>query len=468
LSDRLPRSRFEPRIAEFAIADEALDVHQRRRIRPSADLPVLPPISLESDDDGFTTTSVEAERPQRADTTLDPLAALGERHLRAEAREIEDEVRRRLAQRGLEPAEGAITGVLREFLPKNGPEPEPGELEAAARFLSDRLLGYGPIGRFLRDPSITEIMINGSSEIYVERDGRVERTSARFASDDDVVYLIERVCSPLGLRADPLSPTVDARLPQGYRFNAVVPPVALDGPVVTIRKYREDISSLDDLVGRGMLDDELAALLIAAVAARSNMLVSGRTASGKTTLLSCLLRLVPTDERIITIEDVSEIRVGNAHVVRMETRPANIEGRGEVQMRQLVRNAMRMRPDRIIIGEVRGEEAFDMLHALSSGQGGSMATLQASSATHAVDRLRSMALMGAPGLTADAAADMVASSVELVVHVDRDADGKRTVEEVIALQPDGSIDVLHRRKGARDKAAARRRPVVRARELRSL
>jgi pilus assembly protein CpaF len=303
----------------------------------------------------------------------------------------------------------------------------------AAQRIADARSGIGVLGPLLRDKSVTEVMVNASGEVYVERDGRLVRTKVRFADEGDVRHLIERVVSPLGLRADVTSPWVDARLPNGSRFHAVLPPIALGGPIVTIRKFGDARWTLDDLIERKTLRNKDAVRLIDAVRSRDNILVCGGGGTGKTTLLGILARSVDPDERIVTIEDAAELRLGNGHVVSLETRPPNVEGRGEVTMRDLVRCAMRMRADRIVVGEVRGPEALDMLQALTSGHDGSMCTVHAEGPREALMRLEVMMLLAAPGLSIAAARRQVASAIDVVVHLTRDADGSRRVSDIVEV-----------------------------------
>jgi pilus assembly protein CpaF len=291
--------------------------------------------------------------------------------------------------------------------------------------------GVGQLGPLLRDASVTEVMINASGEVYVERAGRIEPTAIRFANEGDVRHLIERVVSPLGLRVDVTSPWVDARLANGSRFHAVLPPIALGGPIVTIRKFADVMWTLDDLIAAGSIADADAVRLAEAVRARDNLLVCGGGGTGKTTLLGILARSVDPAERIVTIEDAAELRLGDRHVVSLETRPPNVEGRGEVTLRDLVRCAMRMRADRIVVGEVRGAEALDMLQALTSGHDGSMCTVHAHGPAEALMRLEVMALLAAPGLSVLAARRQVRSAIDVVVHLVREADGSRRVSEIV-------------------------------------
>jgi len=300
--------------------------------------------------------------------------------------------------------------------------------------LCDRVLllatGLGPLEPLLADPGIDEVMVNGAGAVYVERAGRLERTGVSFGSDADLMHAVERILAPLGRRVDEASPLCDARLPDGSRVNVVIPPLSLTGPCLTIRRFRREGFSLRDLVGNGTLTAEAADLLALAVAARASILVSGGTGSGKTTTLNALSGAIPGEERIVTIEDAAELRLRQRHVVRLEARPANVEGRGEVTIRQLVRNALRMRPDRIVVGEVRGGEALDLLQALNTGHDGSLSTVHANSPADALRRVETLALMAGVGLPHAAVREQVASAVDVVVHQARRQDGSRAVGSV--------------------------------------
>lgn len=349
------------------------------------------------------------------------------------------EVGARLAAAGSGITLEGVEEALRDVLAAQGVGWRPEVGRRAVTAIADELAGVGPIGPLLRDPEVTEVMVNPTGEVYVERQGRLELSAVRFGSDPEVRHLIERVVSPLGLRADASSPWVDARLSDGSRFHAVLPPIALGGPVVTIRKFGEATRTLEDLVRTASIGRAQAVRLVAAVRDRENVLLSGGGGTGKTTLLGILARLVEPSARIVTIEDAAELRLGDRHVVGLETRPANVEGNGEVTLRDLVRCAMRMRADRIVVGEVRGPEALDMLQALTSGHAGSMATVHADAPEEALMRLEVMALMAAPGLSVAAARRLVASAFDLIVHLERDEDGRRRVARIdeVLLGADG-------------------------------
>jgi pilus assembly protein CpaF len=299
--------------------------------------------------------------------------------------------------------------------------------------VSDDVLGYGPMEPFLNDPSVTEVMVNGLDAIYLERHGKIVETGVRFATEEQLRRVIERIVSRVGRRIDESSPMVDARLPDGSRVNAIIPPLAVDGPAVTIRKFASGGFTIDDLVSFRTLTPAIADFLAACVGGRLNVLVSGGTGSGKTTLLNVLSSFIPNTDRIVTIEDAVELRMLQEHVVRLEARPPNIEGRGEVTIRDLVRNALRMRPDRIVVGEVRSGEALDMLQAMNTGHEGSLSTLHANSPRDALARLETMVLMAGFDLPVRAIREQVASAVDLIVHTARLRDGTRRVTHIVEV-----------------------------------
>ncbi len=306
----------------------------------------------------------------------------------------------------------------------------PLERERIVAEITEDVLGYGPVERYLADPSVTEVMVNTADMIYVEREGRLTRVDERFFSDDHLRRTIERIVSRIGRRVDESSPMVDARLSDGSRVNAVLPPLAVDGPMLTIRKFSKEVLTADDLSAGGTLSPESVDFLDACVRGRLNVLVSGGTGAGKTTLLNVLSSFIGDTERIVTIEDAVELKLGQEHVIRMESRPPNIEGKGQVSIRDLVRNALRMRPDRIIVGEVRGGEALDMLQAMNTGHDGSLSTLHANSPRDALSRLETMVLMAGMDLPIRAIREQIASAVDLVVHLSRLRDGTRRVTHV--------------------------------------
>jgi pilus assembly protein CpaF len=298
-----------------------------------------------------------------------------------------------------------------------------------ARIVRDTV-GLGPLEDLLADPAVEEVMVNGPQRIYVERRGRIEPTEVRFADEEELRNTIERILAPLGRRVDELSPMVDARLADGSRVNVVIPPLAVDGPALAIRRFGARRPSPRELVELGSLTSAQRELLEAAVKGRRSVLVSGGTGSGKTTLLNALSSFIDPAERVVTIEDAAELRLQQPHVVRLESRPASVEGRGEVGVRELLRNALRMRPDRIVIGEVRGPEALDLLTALNTGHDGALSTIHANSPVDALARLETLALMAGVGLPHEAIAEQVQRGIDLVVHLERRRNGTRRVAEI--------------------------------------
>ncbi|HEY43710.1 MAG TPA: CpaF family protein [Anaerolineae bacterium] len=296
------------------------------------------------------------------------------------------------------------------------------------------ILGLGPIEPLLADSSITEIMVNGAKQIYIERAGKIHREPASFESDDHLMRIIDRIVAPLGRRIDESSPYVDARLPDGSRVNAVIPPISLVGPVLTIRKFAADPITVQELIDYGTITAESIEFLKACVVSRINIIISGGTGSGKTTLLNVLSQYIPTDERVVTIENAAELQLRQEHVVTLESRPPNIEGRGEVTIQNLVVNSLRMRPDRIIVGEIRAEEALDMLQAMNTGHEGSMTTAHSNSPRDTLARIETMTLMAGMDLPVRAIREQIASALELVIHLERMRDGTRKVTHIAEIQ----------------------------------
>jgi pilus assembly protein CpaF len=294
----------------------------------------------------------------------------------------------------------------------------------------NELLGYGPLQPLLKDPLVTEVMVNGPKKIYVEKKGQIEKTSVVFDDDNHVLQIIDRIILPLGRRIDADSPTVDARLPDGSRVNAVIPPVAIDGPSITIRKFSTERLGMGALIDFGSITDKMAEFLRACVLAHLNVIISGGTGSGKTTLLNVLSSFIPEGERIVTIEDAAELQLQQDHVLRMETKPANVDGRGAVSIRDLVRNSLRMRPDRIVVGEVRGGEALDMLQAMNTGHDGSLTTLHSNSPRDAIARLETLVLMAGMDLPLKVVRQQIASAIDLIVQQTRLKDGSRMVTAI--------------------------------------
>ena len=298
----------------------------------------------------------------------------------------------------------------------------------------NEVMGYGPIQTLLDDPSISEVMINGPESIYVERGGKLYRVGKRFVDDAHVMRIIEKIIAPLGRRLDESMPMVDARLPDGSRVNAIIPPISINGPCVTIRKFSVEPLQPRDLVNFGSMSEAMAKFLEACVKARLNIIVSGGTGSGKTTTLNVLSSFIPHDERIVTIEDAAELRLQQEHVITLESRPPNLEGKGEITIRHLVRNSLRMRPERIVVGEVRGAEALDMLQAMNTGHDGSLGTVHSNSPRDTLSRLETMVLMGGTQLPSHAIREQIASALDLIVHQERLRDGSRRITHVTEVQ----------------------------------
>ena len=335
--------------------------------------------------------------------------------------------------------EGLVHQRLRELLDEEEVSLSAQEKLLIVRQIGDSVLGLGPLEPFVRDPEVTEIMVNGWDTIYVERAGKLYWTGTKFHDDQQLRRTIDKIVARVGRRVDESSPYVDARLPDGSRVNAIVPPLALDGPSLTIRKFAADPYQVEDLVGFGTFTNPVARFLDACVRGRVNILVSGGTGAGKTTTLNVLSSFIPDDERIITIEDAAELRLQQPHIVRLEARPPNIEGRGEVTIRDLVRNALRMRPDRIVVGEVRGGEALDMLQAMNTGHDGSISTIHANSPRDSLSRLETVTLMSGMDLSARSIREQIASALNLIVHQARLKDGSRRithVTEIVGMEGD--------------------------------
>jgi pilus assembly protein CpaF len=313
------------------------------------------------------------------------------------------------------------------------------ERRQLVREITDDILGYGPLEPFLRDDSVTEVMVNGGERIYIERAGKIELTDSTFVDDAHLLRIIDKIVSQVGRRVDEASPMVDARLPDGSRVNAIIPPLALRGPTLTIRKFSRDPYTMDDLINFGSLTAKSAHFLAACVQGKLNVLVSGGTGTGKTTTLNALSAYIPGDERIITIEDAAELQLQQDHVITLEARPPNIEGQGEVKIRELVRNALRMRPDRIIVGEVRGPETLDMLQAMNTGHEGSLTTIHANSPRDALARLETLVLTAGVELPLRAIREQVASAFDLLIQITRLVDGSRRIShvtEVLRMESD--------------------------------
>ena len=296
------------------------------------------------------------------------------------------------------------------------------------------IVSYGPLDPFLSDPEVTEIMVNGPKTIFVEKFGKIENTNAAFEDDNHLRRIIDRIVAPIGRRVDESSPMVDARLPSGFRVNVTIPPLSLDGSLLTIRKFAQTPFTAQDLISNGTLNPNLIAFLKGCVEARVNIVVSGGTGSGKTTLLNVISGFIPDNERVITIEDIAELQLNLKHVLRLEKRPANLEGKGEITIRQLVVNALRMRPDRIVVGEVRSGEALDMLQAMNTGHDGSLTTVHSNSPRDTLRRIETMVLMASMDLPLRAIREQVSSAIDLIVHMERMRDGTRRVVNITEVQ----------------------------------
>ena len=355
--------------------------------------------------------------------------------------EMPDDLQRVISQSSADQKElrRLVEGMCADAI-KDNPFAIPlGDRERLVEELISEILGLGPIEPLLKDPSVTEVMVNGPDSIYIERKGRLQKTDVRFRNTEHLMHIIDRIVTAVGRRVDESSPMVDARLADGSRVNVIIPPLSLTGPCVTIRKFSKDVLTVDKMIEFGSFDQRMAEFLEDCVKGRLNIVVSGGTGSGKTTLLNVLSSYVPATERIVTLEDSAELQLKQDHVVTLETRPPNIEGEGEVTMRDLVRNALRMRPDRIIVGECRTGEALDMLQAMNTGHDGSMTTAHANSARDALSRLETMVLMSGMELPLRAIRSQIASAVDIIVQIARFRDGSRkiiNIAEVTGMEGD--------------------------------
>ncbi len=357
--------------------------------------------------------------------------------------------------------ESEISAVISEFAERTlATEAVPLNVEERRRLaeeLTDEAMGLGPLAPLLADPAVTDILVNSVDKVFVERFGRIERSPVRFRDNEQILRIIERIAAGVGRHIDSATPMVDLRLPDGSRVNATLPPVTLDGPTISIRRFGRRRLRQSDLIELGMMTEGMRRFLAFAIAQRANILISGGTGAGKSTLLGALAESIPAHERIITIEDTAELRMDQEHVVRMETRNANIEGRGRIEIKDLVINSLRMRPDRIIVGEVRSEEALSMLQAMNTGHDGSMTTIHANSPRDALSRLETMVLMGGVELPSRAIREQITSAIQILVHVRRGEDGIRRVENIAEITGmESSIPTMHdvfifRRKGRQGK-----------------
>jgi pilus assembly protein CpaF len=358
------------------------------------------------------------------------VVALNELKFTLHQRLIEELDPNKLEGLGKEKAREAVEQAARTLIAQEMPGIVGTTRDELVSAVADEVLGFGPIQPLLNDSSISEVMINHPDTIFYEKEGRLYLSSVRFRDDQHIMRIIERIVAPLGRRVDESSPMVDARLPDGSRVNIIIPPVAPKSPTVTIRKFRTDKMTINDLVATGALTNELAEFFRACVAAKLNILISGGTGSGKTTMLNALSSFIPDTERIVTIEDPTELQLQQGHVVTLEARPPSLEGRGEVTQRDLVRNSLRMRPDRIIVGEVRGPEAFDMLQAMNTGHEGSLGTVHANSPRDALARIENMVMMAGFELPVKAIREQMQSAIHVVIQIARFPDGTRKVTSV--------------------------------------
>ena len=380
--------------------------------------------------------------PRAAQQRVD--AEVRRRHLDLFAAELR---RRLIERRRAEAAAGStkpvpLAAAVRELVDEDAAVLEPETRDRLVELILREAVGLGPLEELLADPAVEEVMVNGHEHVYVERGGRIERTDVTYESEQALRDAVERILTPLGRRVDELSPMVDARLEDGSRVHVVIPPLAVDGPSLSIRRFTAVRPGPEELVELGTLTEGLRDQLEAAVGARRSILVSGGTGSGKTTLLNALSGFIDPAERVVTIEDAAELRLRQPHVVRLESRPANVEGRGRVTIRELLREALRMRPDRIVIGEVRGGEALDLLMALNTGHEGALSTVHANSPEDALRRIETLALMAGVGLPHEAIREQLGRGLDLVIHLARLSDGSRRVTEVAeVVRAAGSVGV---------------------------
>lgn len=337
----------------------------------------------------------------------------------------------------------AIEGLIAKHLAKEALNLTITQKDKILVELMDEITGFGPITSLINDPEVNEIMVNGPNQIYVERSGLLYRTDTHFKDDNHILHVIKKIVAPIGRRIDESSPMVDARLPNGSRVNAIIPPLALNGPTLTIRKFSENPMRVEDLVRYGTMTAKMAEVIRYCIEGRMNVVVSGGTGSGKTTTLNVLSSFIPNNERIVTIEDAAELKLFQDHVVRLETRPSNIEGKGEVSIRDLVRNSLRMRPDRIIVGEVRSGEALDMLQAMNTGHDGSLTTGHANTPRDMLARLETMVLMSGMQLPVKAIRDQVASALDIIIQQSRLQDGSRKITHITEVHGmEGDVIIL--------------------------
>src|SRR5215216_4807231 len=399
----------------------------------------------------LTVTEAPAERP----SVMDPYAELKTRIHHACITKLGPQL---FSTETTDDLSDQVTRTVTEELTLDKTPLSREERRELVRQITDDILGYGPLEPFLRDDSVTEVMVNAFDRIYIEREGKLERTLSTFADNAHLLRIIDKIVSQIGRRVDEASPMVDARLPDGSRVNAIIPPLALRGPTLTVRKFSRDPYTMDDLIQFGSLSAKSAQFLAQCVRGKLNMLISGGTGTGKTTTLNALSAFVPGDERILTIEDAAELQLQQDHVITLESRPPNIEGQGEVRIRELVRNALRMRPDRIIVGEVRGPETLDMLQAMNTGHEGSLTTIHANSPRDALSRLETLVLTAGVDLPLRAIREQISSAFDLLVQITRLVDGSRRIShitEVLRMESDVITlqDIFHAKPPDEESAA---------------
>jgi pilus assembly protein CpaF len=410
-------------------------VSLQQRLRGAPEPVVAAVAEQPAEPDAPSLTLLTPARTEERAVLVDPYAELRTKIHEACVAKLGTELFSR--ERSREEQERIVLALVAEQLASDPTPLTREERRRLERAVADDLLGYGPLQPLLEDPDVSEIMVNGPQNVYVERNGRIEQAPIVFAGEGHLMRIIDKIVSEVGRRIDESSPMVDARLPDGSRVNAIIPPLALCGPTLTIRKFAKQPYALQDLVRFGTLTQQSAEFLAACVAGKLNILVSGGTGVGKTTLLNALSAYIPDNERIITIEDSAELQLQQRHVIPLEARPANVEGRGEIKIRELVRNALRMRPDRLVVGEVRGAETLDMLQAMNTGHEGSLTTIHANAPRDALSRLETLVLTGGVELPLRAIREQIASAFDLLVQVSRLVDGSRRVThvtEVVGLE----------------------------------
>ncbi len=398
---------------------------------------LLERLALDKEEENKKGKSTASAQNQKEEPKADPYKDLKRKIIDRVVDEIK--ITNEDQETDMQKVEDEIRGIANEVIESEAQYLTRNERTLIARDIINETLGFGPITPLLQDNQISEVMVNGINQVYVERRGKIELSDVTFRDNNHILHIIERIVAPLGRRIDESSPMVDARLPNGSRVNIIIPPLALNGPTITIRKFSEKPFTVNDLIRFGTLSPEVAQFLKACVEARLNIVVSGGTGSGKTTMLNVISSFIPSDERIVTIEDAAELQLNQDHVVRLETRPPNVEGKGAVTIRDLVRNSLRMRPDRIVVGEVRSGEALDMLQAMNTGHDGSLTTGHANSPRDMLSRLETMVLMAGMELPIKAIREQIASAVDIIVQQSRLKDGSRKVTyitEVVGMEGD--------------------------------